>query len=323
MIAQYVYQVKHLPSILYLFPKKPNIRAMSKDNLPLALLNKHLETLHLDAPVYFDDENDLFRDAALPIKSAIVFLPKSKALIDMTLALISGMTMENGTIVLAGSKKAGIESAKKLYEANIGPVDQKIVGNHSALYMGKNRKLGASKKIEDFISYASLLGVKVAQIPGVFSAGELDEGTKLLLENIPYDKKKILDVGCGSGIIGAVYKQKNPESSVTMCDKSRLAVMVAQKTLPAAEVYESDVFSNVKGAFDLILVNPPFHTGIETDYSFMEKFARDAKKHLNRGGAAYIVANSFLSYQKPLEQIGPTEIIVDDGKFRVFRTTTL
>jgi len=305
---------------------------MTKENLSLELFNKHEQTLGLVNPMIIESENDLFETPTTKAESAVIFLPKSKPLIDMTLILVSEKISENGIIVLAGEKNAGIESAKKLYEKNIGPVEQKIAGNHSALYVGKNKKLNIGKKLEDFVSYFPLVykdvEIEIANLPGVFSAGELDPGTKLLLDNIPYTKKKVLDVGCGAGVIGCLYKKNNPESDVTMSDYSKLAIIASKETLKRnvtkAEVIESDVFENINGKFDLIVTNPPFHKGIDTDYSFIEKFAEGAKNHLNTGGEVYVVANSFLSYKEILERhIGPTEIITDTDKFRIFKTTVL
>ncbi|MBI5134359.1 MAG: class I SAM-dependent methyltransferase [Candidatus Taylorbacteria bacterium] len=313
-----------------------------KENLPLGLLSKHLPALGLENPLYIENENDLFEDGAVPrrnlgiryrgfasVQSAVVFLPKSKALIDMTLALVSGIVEEGGTVVLAGSNDAGIRSARDAYEKNIGPVDQKIVGNHSALYVGKNRRLSASKKLEDFLSYGSIIydtkSLEVAIVPGVFSAGELDEGTKLLLDHIPYDRKKILDVGCGAGIIGAIYKKKNPTADVTMSDSSELAVFATRATFERndieAKILRSDVFDGIQEKFDAILCNPPFHKGVSTDYSFIEKFAKGAKARLSPNGEVWVVANAFLSYADILQKnIGPTEVVADDKRFKVYRS---
>ncbi len=303
--------------------------SMVKENLPLELLNKHLAALNLESPLYIEGEKDLFEPRTAIAKSAVVFLPKSKAFINMTLALVSKMVEEGGTIILAGTNDAGIRSAKPAFEKYVGPVSEKIVGNHSALYVGKNARLGADKKIEDFLSFSPVvLGdtkIEVANLPGVFSAGELDEGTKLFLEHIPYDRKKVLDVGCGAGMIGAIYKMKSPQSEIVMTDVSKLAVMASRKTLEkngiAGTVIESHVFDKVEGMFDLILCNPPFHKGISTDYSFIEVFAKNVKKHLNKGGEVYVVANTFLPYTETLSKnIGETEIIADNGKFRVYRS---
>ncbi|MDO8579688.1 MAG: class I SAM-dependent methyltransferase [bacterium] len=305
---------------------------MPKDNLPLELLNKHRKALGLADSIVFSDENNLLIEHPTSIPSAIIFLPKSKELIDMTLALVSKIVVENGTIVLVGANNAGIGSANKLYEANIGPVEQKIIGNHSALYVGKNKRLGAGKKLEDFLSYSPLsygnIQIEVANLSGIFSVGELDEGTKILLDHIPYNKKKILDIGCGSGVIGVIYKKTSPESEITMSDSSKLAVLATKRTLERnkieAKVIESDVFDDIKDSFDLIVTNPPFHKGIETDYSFVEKFARGAKRHLAKSGEVYVVANSFLPYIEILEKnIGPTDIIIDTKRFRVYKSTSL
>ncbi len=303
---------------------------MSTGNLARELVNKHLEALALPSPLFIESERDFLHTSPNSAQSAVIYLPKSKALIDMTLAFVSHIVISGGTVVLAGTKKGGIESAKKWYEANIGPVDQKIVGNHSALYVGRNKQLGAGKKIEDFLSYFPITfkdtTLEIANLPGVFSAKELDAGTKLLLEYIPFNAKTVLDLGCGGGVIGSLYKKFSPTTEVTMADISQLAVYATQETLKKnnleATVLESNVFSKITGTFDLILCNPPFHTGIETDYSFMERFSVSARKHLNPGSVVYVVANSFLSYEKALGKIGVTEIIVDDGKFRVFKTTT-
>jgi 16S rRNA (guanine1207-N2)-methyltransferase len=304
---------------------------MVKENLPLGLFEKHRAALGLSDPLMVEDERALFAKLPAPAASAVIFLPKSKALIDMTLSIVSGMVERGGTIVLAGANDAGIRSAKDAYEKNIGPVREKIVGNHSALYVGTNEGRGAGKSVEDFISYAPIASdgtdVEAAVLPGVFSVGQLDEGTKLLLSHIPYDKKSVLDIGSGSGVIGAIYKKKNPESALTLADASPLSVLASKKTLErngiSGTVLESDVFDAIAGRFDLILCNPPFHKGVGTDYTFIERFARGAKPRLAHGGAVYIVANSFLNYEETLQKhIGRTETVANDGKFKVLRSTT-
>ncbi len=303
-----------------------------KDNLPLELLTRHrdeLNALGLDDALMIESDVDLFQTLSAPAASAVVFLPKSKPLIYMTLALVSNMVAPDGLIVLGGTNDAGIRSAKDAFEKYIGPVDQKIVGNHSALYVGKNKKAPGGKTWQDFLSFFRLeygdVTIEAAKLPGVFSAGELDEGTKLLLDNIPYDRTSVLDVGCGAGLIGAIYKKKNPAAQVTMSDSSPFAIKATEQTLAKnkikADVILSNVFEKIPGHFDLIVTNPPFHKGIGTDYSFIETFARDAKSMLNKGGAVYLVANSFLAYQPTLERyIGPTEIVIENPKFRVFKS---
>jgi 16S rRNA (guanine1207-N2)-methyltransferase len=298
------------------------MRAMTVENLPKKLWNRHKDSLNIENPLVIDTEQALFahmddRD----VKNALVYLPKSKGLIDMTLAFVSGMVTRGGTVVLTGGNDAGIRTSNELFEKNIGPVEQKIVGNHSAMYIGKNQALSAGKSLSDFLSYQSIIygtmNIELASLPGVFSAGKLDAGTKLLLDTIPYTTKKVLDIGCGAGVIGAIYKKKFPKSDVALCDASTLAIEATKKTLEKnnfeAKVFISDVFSKVSGEYDLILCNPPFHKGVGTDYSFIETFARDARKHLTQDGEIYIVCNSFLAYEKKLELAGFSVSVVTDN----------
>lgn len=300
---------------------------MSEENLPKKLWERHRVTLGIENPLIIDSEQALFAHMdERGAKSALVYLPKSKGLIDMTLALVSGIVEKGGSVILVGGNDAGIRSANEIYEKNVGPIEQKIVGNHSAMYIGKNQGLSAGKSLSDFLSYQSIaydtMSIEVASLPGVFSAGKLDAGTKLLLDTIPYTGKKVLDIGCGAGVIGTIYKKKSPESDVTMSDMSPLAIEATKKTVEknkiAVKVTLSDVFSNITDTYDLILCNPPFHKGVGTDYSFIETFARDARRHLSKGGAVYMVCNTFLSYEKKLELAGfSVSVAVDNGSFKV------
>ena len=59
---------------------------------------------------------------------------------------------------------------------------------------------------------------------GVFSKGELDTGTRLLLDALPDVYGDVLDLGCGWGAIGVAVKKKYPAAHVTMVDVNRRAL---------------------------------------------------------------------------------------------------
>ena len=79
------------------------------------------------------------------------------------------------------------------------------------------------------------------------------------LEKIKLKKKiNILDMGCGAGIIGIFIKKYiSKKSNVTMVDFSQYAIELAKKNSKKNDVqidiFKSNVFSNVKGKFDLII----------------------------------------------------------------------
>ena len=63
---------------------------------------------------------------------------------------------------------------------------------------------------------------------GVFSKGELDTGTRLLLDALPDVYGDVLDLGCGWGAIGVAVKKKYPAAHVTMVDVNRRALELCQ-----------------------------------------------------------------------------------------------
>jgi len=156
---------------------------------------------------------------------------------------------------------------------------------------------------------------------GVFSHAHLDEGTAFLLDNLPNiaPQQKILDAGCGVGIIGMVAQRTlNPEN-VIYADVNLLAVDCVQRSLPNAEVIAADLASTpLEQSFDVILCNPPFHQGQETSTLFMQSFARHAHQMLNPNGQLILVANAFLPYKNLLQSIfTDVESLANNDQFQV------
>lgn len=111
---------------------------------------------------------------------------------------------------------------------------------------------------------------------GVFSKSGLDFGSRLLLETIIDDKKEsVLDLGCGYGVIGIVYKTFNKESNVYMTDinirASELSIKNADHNKVLVNVLNGDGFEAIDQTFDMIITNPPIRTGKKNIYKFFEE----------------------------------------------------
>lgn len=125
---------------------------------------------------------------------------------------------------------------------------------------------------------------------GVFSKGELDYGTSLLIQNVL--KKSltgdILDLGCGYGAIGIIIS-KITNTNVTMTDINKRALhltkMNAKKNGVSVNIIESDGYQNIEGMFDYIISNPPIRVGKKKLYELI----LDSKKHLKENGKLVIV----------------------------------
>jgi 16S rRNA (guanine1207-N2)-methyltransferase len=101
-------------------------------------------------------------------------------------------------------------------------------------------------------------------LPGVFSADGLDLGTQMLLASLPVTGK-LLDFGCGAGVIGSVLAKRNPALAVTMVDINALALESSRRTLAvnglSGRVHASDVYSDIAETFQQIVSNPPSMPG--------------------------------------------------------------
>ncbi len=113
-----------------------------------------------------------------------------------------------------------------------------------------------------------------------FETEELVENTIKYIQEKFTSNIKILDIGCGSGIIGLTLKQKFPSAQVDLVDISSKAINIAKQNAKALNLevnfIESDVFQNVKDKYDVIISNPPY---IKTNEE-IEAIVKDNEPHL-------------------------------------------
>lgn len=260
---------------------------------------------------------------------ALVFHPKEKSLADFLLFLARAHLADGGTLWLVGENKGGIRATeKRLKDAGIA-IDKIDSARHCQLLRIRPKSSGAPFALEDWLEVVAIdIGdetLAVGSLPGVFSAGRLDEGTALLLETLAGTSMsgRVLDMGCGAGVIGAWLKKTQPALQVEMVDSNALAVLASEWTLKEngleARTFASDGFSAVSGTFDWIISNPPFHDGLATDYQFTERFITEAKRFLKPGGRLRIVANAHLKYLPLLQKaFGNARTVSENTRFRVF-----
>ncbi len=145
------------------------------------------------------------------------------------------------------------------------------------------------------------------------------EDSFLLLENIKkYSKGSVLDLGTGSGILAieaAKYANK-----VLAVDINRAALKVAKDNAKKQGIKNigfkhSDLFSSVRGKFDLIVFNPPYLPrdrrvkedkdieGGKRGYETIERFLSKANDHLKRYGKILLLFSSLTDKQKVDEVI--------------------
>ena len=169
-------------------------------------------------------------------------------------------------------------------------------------------------------------------LPAVFARQKLDIGTRLLLPHVASEIRglprgaRVLDLGCGNGVLGLTALVLRPDLQVTFSDVSSQAILSARRNVrvncpeAAAEFVHYDGVSPDSGHFDLVLLNPPFHEGgIVGDHIALALF-RQVARHLVRGGSMLLVGNRHLGYHKSLRRyFSGTRQLDANRKFVVFR----
>lgn len=159
---------------------------------------------------------------------------------------------------------------------------------------------------------------------GVFSKDRFDYGTRVLLESIDIDimSGKVLDLGCGIGVVGVILKTINKNIDIDMVDINERATKLAKENLTLNnvdnKVFISDVYDNVKCKYDYIITNPPIRAGKEV----VRRFLVGSYEYLNDNGTLYFVMrkdHGVKSMIKELESIFSVEVINKDKGFYIVR----
>ena len=162
-----------------------------------------------------------------------------------------------------------------------------VVGDFMNQYFDNNEKLDS--EINEFFVKVKDINMYLYTDNGVFNKKGLDFGTRVLLENIDINNKNsFLDVGCGCGPIGFFLLLSGKEN-VDMVDVNNRAINLTKiglnKNHIKANVFNSDIYSNVTGKYDMIITNPPIHAGKAKIYEIV----RESINHLNKNGEIWLV----------------------------------
>lgn len=263
-------------------------------------------------------------ECKLSAELAVFYWTKNKQECQFQLLQWLSLREPGQEMLIIGENRAGIRSVEKMLEAfgNVAKIDS---ARRCSLYHFELQRVPDFDGKKFWKSYR-LQELEILALPAVFSSTELDNGTKLLLSTFNKADRlngKVLDLGCGAGVIGATLKQQFPKIQLTMSDIHAMAIESSRYTLLKNQlegrILASDVFSHIDERFDLIVSNPPFHDGIDTAYRAVEELISQAKNHLVKGGELRIVANTFLPYPDLLDKFfGKHEVLAKSNKFKVY-----
>lgn len=272
---------------------------------------------------------------ASPGKLAGVMLGWShhKEQVRMQLAMLAEKLPVGTRLWMYGAGRSGISSAPGVLGHNWTKVQKVAYGGHAELWFAELAEQAPARGItaweHRFIEEVAGEELVIISLPGVFSHGEVDDGTRMLLEHLPEFPKgaRVHDFGCGCGIIATWLKVRQPGLVVSASDINALAWKATHATLKANDINDVVVhiaagLKPIPGPLDAIVTNPPFHTGQQIDRKITDELFATARSKLKKKGAVYVVANRFLPYRDIMEdQIGPVETLAETPQFRVLKAT--
>ncbi|MCL1848858.1 MAG: methyltransferase [Clostridiales bacterium] len=154
---------------------------------------------------------------------------------------------------------------------------------------------------------------------GLFSPDGIDRGTLAMLSTVSLTATdKLLDLGCGYGVVGIYAAKVIGGPNVVMSDVDETSVRYAQTNAAANQVTEvkivvSDGFDSLTDTgFTYILSNPPYHT----DFSVAKRFIEKGFNRLALGGKMVMVTKRKDWYQHKLTAIfGGVSVKEVDGYY--------
>jgi 16S rRNA (guanine1207-N2)-methyltransferase len=293
-------------------------------------LDNNAQELKITGFTHHELAPELVKDARI----VAMRLPRSLDQLDQWSALIAAYAAPNVQVFAGGRVKHMTLGMNDVLKQYFGMVV-------ASLAVQKSRVLRAKLPISDVAAEALLTWPKSKRYDvidmtlcahgGVFAGINLDIGTRELLavlDQTPADAKRIIDFGCGSGLLSVAISRLRPGATVIASDYSSAAVASARATLEVngladtVDVVRDDGLSSQPDASaDVILFNPPFHSGAAVHSDTSVRLFAEAGRVLKPGGELWVVANSHLGYKPVLNDlVGETQEVRRTPKFTVMRS---
>ena len=189
---------------------------------------------------------------------------------------------------------------------------------------------GKDARKRDFSAHytASVPGSKpisLVSLPGCFCHRRTDEGGLALAETVAKEigpGKKLLDMGCGSGLVGFLVASAVPGTSLVMVDSHSRATEAAEINSKAlgipAEIILADngTPERMDGTFDVFAGNPPYYS----EYRIAEVFCETALRALKRGGVSYLVCKNAAGLEPVVKKYFPSVEIAKRRGYAVLKS---
>ena len=295
-----------------------------------------LDANHITTGAIFLGHGTQVLPAGVTADSVVIRIPQERVALLQLLVDAFSILKIGGRCYIAGATNEGIKTAANTIETIFG--NARVLARDSSHRVVVATKRATALTLPERVDVAILDSSTFKEIeallrgrnyrlcsrPGVFSWEHLDEATSILADVMEIgETDSVLDLGCGSGGLGAVASSLS-SGRITMVDADIEAVRSAARTaevngMANYRAIASDIAGSVmEERFDVVITNPPFHVGKTTDLDVPLQFINDAHAVLTPGGRLLLVANRTLPYEQAIKhRFGNVRSVHDGPRFKV------
>jgi 16S rRNA (guanine1207-N2)-methyltransferase len=293
----------------------------------LPRIGDDLSALPLDRVVVltgFKPDRDHFAaryavDPSPPYAAALVCLPRSREAARALIAKAAAEVAPGGWVAVDGQKTDGIDTALKDLRGRVDLSDSLSKAH------GKLASFPVGPDLSDWAARPAVAG-GFQTLPGIFSADGPDPGSVLLAASLPEKLDgKVADLGAGWGFLAAEVLRRPGVKRLDLVEAEADALDCARVNVtdPRAHFHWADATGwRPETLLDVVVTNPPFHSGRTADPGLGVAFIRAARRMLAPNGSLWLVANRHLPYDAVLaECFLEVREAAADTRFRVIHAT--
>jgi 16S rRNA (guanine1207-N2)-methyltransferase len=232
---------------------------------------------------------------------AIVFLPRSRPEALRSIAEATRAVEPGAPVLVDGQKTDGVDSILKLCRDRLA-VSGPVVKAHGKLFGFRSAPV-----FDDWLADDWPMVGKFHTAPGLFSADGIDPASAALAVALPGKLAgHVVDLGAGWGYLADAVLTRPEVITVDLVEADHRAIEAARRNItdPRARFHWADATRwEPSEKADIVVTNPPFHTGREANPALGRAFIATAARILKPRGTLWLVANRHLPYESALAEL--------------------
>lgn len=265
-----------------------------------------------------------------PFDCIVWTMPRERARRAWLAKMLANSLGGEGTLLAIGEVKAGGKSANRELANAFERCVKVDNARHAIVYACRGPQRYGDKLPWSTYDIGDPIDLTIAGLPGVFSDGEMDSGSRALSPFLDRLRGDVLDFGCGAGVLGAIAARhavsERRAIQLHCCDVYAPAIDACSRTFEINRLPDPKLMLRsgppAAGSFDAIISNPPFHRGRETSLDASRDLFTNASRLLKRRGQITWVANRFIDYRPLLgDSFRSIETMASNASFVVTRAT--